>query len=60
MKKINLISTLKKTFKSKKVVRKKVSNKEAKPKKPKKPKIINKTKKIKAVIKVKKNKTKKK
>ena len=58
MKKINLISTLKKTFKSKKVVRKKkVSNKEAKPKKPK---IINKTKKIKAVIKVKKNKTKKK
>ena len=58
MKKINLINTLKKTFKSKKVVRKKkVSNKEAKPKKPK---IITKTKKIKAVIKVKKNKTKKK
>ncbi len=58
MKKINLISTLKKTFKSKKVVRKKkVSNKEVKPKKSK---IITKTKKIKAVIKVKKNKTKKK
>tara|TARA_B100000886_G_scaffold255506_1_gene180958 strand:+ start:819 stop:1688 length:870 start_codon:yes stop_codon:yes gene_type:complete len=58
MKKINLISTLKKTFKPKKVVsKKKVSNKEAKPKKPK---IITKTKKIKAVIKVKKNKTKKK